>query len=76
MHARRSKKSSAWRLVFTITVAPASEHQLAQIVEDYTKTRYLTFANAEATLFDEDDKTARKGRGSGPVAAGAAATTH
>jgi hypothetical protein len=59
-HARRSKKSSAWRMVFTVTCAPANEHQLAQIVECYLKSRYLTFANAEPGLFDEMDRDERK----------------
>lgn len=51
--ARRSKKSSAWTWTFTITCSPASEHQLAQIMECYTRTKYLTFAPAEPGLFDD-----------------------
>lgn len=51
--AKRSKKSAAWTLEFTLTCAPASEHQLAQIVESYLKTKYLTFSPAEPGLFDE-----------------------
>jgi hypothetical protein len=51
--AKRSKKSSAWTWAFTITCSPASEHQLAQIVETYTRTKYLVFAPAEPGLFDD-----------------------
>lgn len=58
--AKRSKKSSAWTLEFMITCAPASEHQLAQIVECYLKTKYLTFTPAEPGLFDETPEV--KGR--------------
>lgn len=54
--AKRSKKSSAWVLEFTLTCAPASEHQLAQIVACYLKSRYLTFENAAATLFDDSPR--------------------
>lgn len=75
LHARRSKKSASWRLVFTFTVAPESEHQLAQICEDYTRTRYFSFANAEATLFDDEEKPKRTRRAaaSGGATSGAAA---
>jgi hypothetical protein len=58
--ARRSKKSSAWTWTFTVTCSPASEHQLAQIMECYTRTKYLTFAPAEPGLFD-DAPTASRG---------------
>lgn len=56
--AKRSKKTSTWVLEFTLTCAPASEHQLAQIVECYLKAKYLTFENAVATLFDETPREA------------------
>jgi hypothetical protein len=52
-NARRLKKSSAWTWTFTVTCSPASEHQLAQIMECYTRTKYLTFAPAEPGLFDD-----------------------
>jgi hypothetical protein len=62
LHAKRSKKSTAWTLGFTITCAPASEHQLAQIMEAYCKTKYMSFGPAEPGLFDEVP-TSAKGRG-------------
>lgn len=60
--ARRGKKSAAWTLVFTATCAPESEHQLAQIVDCYTKSRFITMANAVPGLFDEEEKAERKKR--------------
>jgi hypothetical protein len=57
--ARRSKKSSAWTWTFTVTCSPASEHQLAQIMECYTRTRYMTLAPAEPGLFDDAPTTSR-----------------
>ena len=75
LHAKRSKKSPTWRLVFTATCAPPSEHQLAQIVDSYLKMRYATFANAVAGLFDEEEKQERKARRTAP-AAGDNATAH
>jgi hypothetical protein len=75
-HARRSKKSSAWRMVFSVTCAPASEHQLAQIVECYLKSRYVTFANAEPGLFDEADREDRKKKARDLPARGGGAPAH
>jgi hypothetical protein len=66
--ASRSKKTQAWTWHFVITCSPASEHQLAQIVECYLKTRYLTFANAEASLFDDAPKAVDETRGRGLTA--------
>lgn len=60
--ARRSKKSSAWRLAVVLRCSPVSEHQLAQIVDGYLKTRYLTFTNAVPSLFDDVEKQARRAR--------------
>lgn len=75
--ARRSKKSSAWRLVFTATCNPTSEHHLAQIVDSYLKTRYCTFANAQADLFSEKGQEERKTRRAAAAATGEpAAATH
>lgn len=77
-YARRSLKSSAWRLLFVATFSPATEHQLAQVVDSITKTRYLTFADAQADLFVEvskEEKRARKGAAT-PAHAAAAAATH
>lgn len=59
-HARRSKKSSTWRLVFSITFAPQSEHQLSQVVDCYTKQRVCAFADASPDLFSETGKERRK----------------
>lgn len=61
VHAKRWKKSTAWTLGFTITCAHASEHQLAQIIECYTRTKYLTFAPAEPGLFDETPEIKDRG---------------
>lgn len=76
--AKRSKKSTAWVLEFTITCSPESERQLHQIVESYIKTRYLTFTDAVPSLFEKDvDETPKLKRGRGAAAAGAEATrTH
>lgn len=70
IHAKRSKKSSAWTLGFTVTCAPASEHQLAQIMECYTRTKYLTFAPAEPGLFDETPEVKGRGISEAEAAAG------
>lgn len=75
--AKRSKKSAAWTLAFKVTCAPVSEHQLAQLVEGYLKSRYLTFEDAEPSLFEEEE-TATSRRVS-PVeedAAGEGAVAH
>jgi ParB/RepB/Spo0J family partition protein len=42
--ARRSKKSTAWRLRFTTTCAPVSDKQLGQIADAIGKVRYLAFS--------------------------------
>lgn len=54
--ASRAKKSQAWTLSFRLTCSPASDKQLAQIVERYLKTSYLTFEDAVPTLFDESPR--------------------
>jgi hypothetical protein len=59
--ARRSKKSSAWTWTFTITCSPASDHQLGQIMECYTRSRYITLAPATPGLFDETPAPASRG---------------
>lgn len=58
--ARRSKRSTGWRLRFTITFMPTSEHLLAQVVDSYLKSRYLTFASAEPSLFAPSTKQRTK----------------
>jgi len=77
-HARRSKKTSTWRMVFTATLAPENEHQLAQIVDCYTKARFITTGNATPGLFDEVEKDARRqSKDAKPVrSSGAGATAH
>lgn len=72
--ARRSKKSSEWRLVFTVTFAPASKEQLASAVDGRLKMRYATFTDATPDLFSEDEKTQKRARRSAPATA--AATAH
>lgn len=75
--AKRGKKSTAWTLVFVATCSPASDKQLGQIVDGYLKTRYLSFENATATLFDETEKEQRRSRGSAAMeAASEPATAH
>jgi len=81
--AKRSKKSSACTLEFAVTCAPASEHQLAQIVECYLKTRYFIFAEATPDLFSESRAAQRKagradadGRAAAAGEETAAASTH
>jgi len=59
-HARRSKKSSMWRMSFTVMCHPIDEHQLAQIVDCYTKMRFITTGNAVPGLFDEEEQAARR----------------
>lgn len=73
IRAKRSKKSTAWTLEFTVTCSPESEHQLAQIVECYLKTRYFTFAEATPDLFSEIGDEERRTR---RAASGASATAH
>ena len=60
--ARRGKKSSAWRLHVKLRCAPSSEHQLAQVIDCYTKMRYLTFEATQGDLFTEVGKERAKTR--------------
>jgi hypothetical protein len=72
--AKRSKKSSAWRLLFVITSTYKSDHQLAQMIDCRKKMRYLSFERTAADLFsvaDERTKTAKAAR-----ASAAAEATH
>jgi len=50
VHAKRVKETS-WKVVFSGTCSPASDHQLAQIVESNKKGRFLTFQQVEPDLF-------------------------
>jgi hypothetical protein len=65
IHAKRSKKSTAWTLGFSLTCSPASDKQLGQIVESYLKTKYRSFADAQATLFEDPETTKRRQRATG-----------
>jgi len=60
--AKRSKKSTAWVLEFTLTCSPISEHQLAQLVDCYLKQRWLSFEEATPDLFSESRAEERKAR--------------
>lgn len=53
---KRSKKSTAWRLTFSMTCWPASEHQTAQIMDSYSKVRYMGFEAAQPDLFSDSTK--------------------
>jgi hypothetical protein len=57
---RRSGKSNAWRLTFSITCWPASEHQSAQIIDAYSKVRYMSFEPAHPDLFSDSTKERTK----------------
>ena len=58
--AKRSKKSTAWTLEFRLTCSPASDKQLAQLVESYLKSKYFTFEDAVPSLFDESPRRAEE----------------
>jgi len=73
LHMRRSKKATTWRCVFTLTFHPQSKDQLAQAVDAYLKTRYVTMADAQPDLFAEAEKRSRAGRSAGVADASAAA---
>jgi hypothetical protein len=53
---KRSKKSTAWRLTFSMTCWPATEHQSAQVIESYSKVRYMSMEPAQPDLFSESTK--------------------
>lgn len=74
--ARRSKKTSAWRLLFTITCAYASDHQLAQMIDCRKKMRFLTFEQTTADLFSELGKEERRTRRAAAASAAESATAH
>ncbi len=52
----RSGKSTAWRLTFSLTCHPASEHQSAQILDCYSKNRYCSFEATQPDLFSASTK--------------------
>ena len=76
LHARRSKTTTTWKLVFTMTCSPVSEHQLAQIFDCYRKARFLTFADASPDLFAEQSKEEKRARRAAAAPATAGAATH
>jgi hypothetical protein len=49
-HVTRSK-SGTWRCRFVITVSPASDHHLMQIVDSLKKSRFYSFADTKPDLF-------------------------
>lgn len=51
LFARRSKKSTAWRLVFSVTFMPRSKDVQALVIASRAKTRYCVFADAKPDLF-------------------------
>lgn len=75
LHARRSKKSSSWRLVFSVTFMPASKDVQAMVIASRAKTRYCTFADAKPDLFSASTRKrtqavrAERAQGIGPAAA-------
>lgn len=60
IHAKRSRKSTAWTLGFTLTCAPASSEQLGLLFESYLKFRVLSFSDAQATLFESEETKKRR----------------
>lgn len=74
LHARRSRKSSSWRLVFTVTFMPPSKDVQAAVIASRAKTRYCTFADAKPDLFSASSKKrtqavrAERAQGIGPDA--------
>jgi hypothetical protein len=76
IRAKRSKKSTAWTLEFTVTCSPESERQLAQLVESYLKVRYCTFADATPHLFSETHEEERRARRAAAADEGESATAH
>lgn len=74
LHVRRSRKSSAWRLVFTVTFMPASRDVQASVIASRAKTRYCTFADAKPDLFSASSQKrtravrAEQAQGIGPAA--------
>lgn len=57
---KRSGKSTAWRLTFSLTVFPTSAQQMNQIIESYTKVRYTDWEVAHPDLFSDSTKKRTK----------------
>ncbi len=76
MKVRLSKRTSTWRLLFSMTCSPMSEHHLAQLVDCRLKTRYMTFEPAKADLFSEVGKEASRTRRAAAAADAGEATAH
>jgi hypothetical protein len=56
----RGKKNPHWTMSFTATFEPMGEHHLAQIVDSYTKFRYVTFGDATPNLLTETQRADRE----------------
>jgi len=76
VHAKRSQKTSTWRIVFTATFSPASIQQQAAVIDSHLKTRYFTFADAEADLFSEPTEKPKRTRGMSSGASESVPATH
>lgn len=60
LKTKRSGKSNAWRLTFTLTCLPATAHQMNAIIDSYTKTRYTDWEAAQPDLFSDSTKKRTK----------------
>lgn len=74
LKAKRAKEGP-WTLTFSLTAQPASEHQSAQILESFGKTRYCNFEARQPDLFSPSTKKradavrAERAQGINPAAA-------
>ena len=69
---------SDWMREATLTVSPTSAKQLHELVDCYTKTRFMCFENSEGTLFDEptEEQKTRRARRLSEAEETAAPPTH
>lgn len=61
----RGKKNPHWTLTFSATFEPMGEHHLAQIVDSYTKFRYVTFGDATPNLITQAQREDRQAAAAG-----------
>lgn len=77
LKTKQSSDGKTWRLSFSLSVHPASEHQAAQILESLGKVRYCSFEARQPDLFGPSQKKrtvavrAEKEQGIGPAASAA-----
>lgn len=77
LKARKPKDGTHWVFSFRATVAQLSGDDLLYLQEALYKQHFLTFANAKAGLFDDEEKTEKRTRGRGMTSGdGEAATAH